>query len=81
MTTEQTNIASASWVILWSKSQCATHVEPLMDMLASNLQAYQCDRRMDYVPLAIGTEAECRRVAAEMRPAMRERQNQRQGNQ
>lgn len=78
MTTEQALNAGAAWVLLWSQSQCATHIEPLLDMMTSNLQAYQGNRRMDYVPLAIGTESECRRVAAEIRPTMRERMEQRQ---
>lgn len=79
MTIERTPTAGAAWVLLWSQSQCATHVEPLQDMLDSNLHAYQSNRRMDYVPLAIGSEEECRRVAAEIRPTVRARQNQREG--
>lgn len=79
MTTKQTPASGAVWVLLWSKSQCATHVEPLKDMLDNNLRAYQLDRRMDFVPLAIGSEADVRHAAAEIRPTMRDRQNQRQG--
>lgn len=79
MTTKQTTATGAVWVLLWSKSQCATHVEPLKDMLDNNLRAYQLDRRMDFVPLAIGSEADVRHAAAEIRPTMRDRQKQRQG--
>lgn len=79
MTTEQVPVKATVWVLLWSKSQCATHVEPLKDMLDNNLRAYQADRRMDFVPLAIGSEADVRHAATEIRPTMRDRQKQRQG--
>lgn len=41
------------WVLLWSQSANAFHVEPLSDMLDSNRRAYLENRRMDYVPLIV----------------------------
>lgn len=63
--------------LLWSQSQCALHIEPIADMLSENRQAYATDRRMDYVPIYLGTEDECREGAAAVRSTMRQRQEAR----
>lgn len=52
-----------TWALLWSQSQSGFHIEPLARMLESNRQAYAEDRRMDYVPLHIGTADECHGIA------------------
>lgn len=65
------------WVFLWSQSQCAFHVERLEDMLDANALAFREDRRMDYVPLFVGTESECQAAADAARPILRERQEAR----
>lgn len=44
------------WVLLWSQSQNAFHIERLEDTLAKNRVAYREDRRMDYVPLVMGSK-------------------------
>jgi hypothetical protein len=61
------------WVLLWSQSQCAYHIERFDDMLRANLQAYHENRRMDYVPIWVGTEAECDKAAEAGRVLMEER--------
>lgn len=63
--------------LLWSQSQCALHIEPVSDMLSENRQAYADDRRMDYVPIYIGDEGECRTAADAVRVTMRARQARR----
>lgn len=45
---------SEQWVLLWSQSQNAIHVERLEDCLSKNRQAYQDNRRSDYVPIYVG---------------------------
>jgi len=55
------------WVLLWSQSQNALHVEPLARMLDSNRAAYAENRRMDYVPLVLGTKDLIQGVANSVR--------------
>jgi hypothetical protein len=43
------------WVLLWSQSQNALHVERLSDMQKTNLEAFSDNRRLDYVALQIGS--------------------------
>lgn len=64
-------------VMLWSQSQCALHIEPVEAMLSSNRKAYSDDRRMDYVPLFIGTDEDCRSLADSIRNTMHTRQDAR----
>lgn len=64
-------------VMLWSQSQCALHIEPLDAMLSSNRRAYADDRRMDFVPLYIGTDEDCRQIADSVRGTMKARQDAR----
>lgn len=42
------------WVLLWSQSQNALHIEPLHRMLSNNRKAYQENRRSDYIVLYVG---------------------------
>lgn len=63
-----------TWVLLWSQSQCAFHLEQVGDMLKTNRAAFEAGRRMDYVPLVIGERAECERAADTLRPVLLERQ-------
>ncbi|MBT2322542.1 hypothetical protein J7E62_09310 [Variovorax paradoxus] len=60
--------AQEPWVLLWSQSQNALHIEPISKMFASNLAAFNENRRMDYVPLFIGTIANVDRFAGEFHP-------------
>ena len=55
-----------SHALLWSHSQHALHVEPLAEMLRSNLRAFIANRSMDYVPLFIGSDDACRAAANEV---------------
>lgn len=72
MTTEKKQ--TMHYTLLWSQSQCALHIEPMEDMLSENRQAFVDDRRMDYVPIAFGSEEHCREVAEQVRPTLAERQ-------
>lgn len=72
MTTEKKQ--TTHYALLWSQSQCALHIEPIEDMLAENRQAFADDRRMDYVPIAFGSQEHCSEVAEQVRPTLRERQ-------
>ena len=65
------------YVLLWSQSQNALHIEPVKDMLTSNRRAYSEDRRMDYVPLLFGPRDDCDSLASSIRGTMRLRQIER----
>lgn len=64
-------------VMLWSQSQCALHIEPIERMLSSNRRAYADDRRMDFVPLFVGSEDDCDALANAIRNTMHTRQDAR----
>lgn len=72
MTTEK--LTTSDYTLLWSQSQGALHIEPITDMLTENHQAFVDDRRMDYVPIAFGSQEQCREIAEQVRPTLRERQ-------
>lgn len=78
MTLQAAMRAGKACVMLWSQSQCAIHIEPVETMLSSNRRAYAEDRGMDYVPLFIGTDRDCRSVADALRGTMSARQDARQ---
>ena len=63
------------YALLWSQSQCAMHIEPVVDMLTENRRACAENRRMDYVPIAIGTREECDAAASRLRPVLCERRS------
>lgn len=65
------------WVLLWSQSQCALHIEEAGRMMKANAAAFREDRRMDYVPLHIGSAAECHQWADALRPTLHQRQDSR----
>lgn len=56
------------WALLWSRSQNALHIESLSDMQRANLDAFADNRRMDYVPLQIGSRDAVDMAAAAIRP-------------
>ena len=62
------------WVLLWSHSQNALHIEPLTEMHRSNLEAFNENRSMDYVPLQIGSRADVDWAADHVRPAVHARE-------
>lgn len=75
MTTEQKQVATIEWALLWSHSQCAMHIEPVMDMLKQNRQACATDRGMDYVPIAFGTRDLCSALAEKVRQTLNKRRS------
>jgi len=66
------------FVMLWSQSQNCFHIERVRDMYDANAMAFREDRRMDYVPLHIGTEDECHALASKLRPTLRKREEGRE---
>lgn len=58
------------WVLCWSHSQNALHVELLAEMLRTNVEAFHENRSLDYVPLQIGTRADVDWAANHVRPAV-----------
>jgi len=69
-TSVQSGAKADVWVVLWSQSQNALHVERLSDMVESNRTAFLENRRMDYVPLGVGSRAEIESIANEVRPTV-----------
>ena len=67
----------SDYVLLWSQSQCALHIEAVGDMLRSNHSAFVDDRCMDYVSLFFGTHDECSHSADSIRHVMKSRQEAR----
>jgi hypothetical protein len=58
------------WVLLWSHSQNAFHIESFAEMLSSNRRAYSDDRQMDYVPLFAGKKDDCHAASQAARHTM-----------
>ncbi|RYF76814.1 MAG: hypothetical protein EOO22_00810 [Comamonadaceae bacterium] len=67
--------ADDPWVLLWSQTQNAFHVERLAEMLEANRRAYTEDRRMDYVPLVVGKAQEVGETADACRATLFHRAN------
>jgi len=65
------------WVLLWSQSQNALHIERLRDTLKSSRDAFADDRQMDYVPLYVGDRDGADLVADTVRPIVRNRAEKR----
>ncbi|APW37148.1 hypothetical protein RD110_08010 [Rhodoferax koreense] len=65
------------WVLLWSHSQNAFHIESFAEMLSSNRRAYSDDRAMDYVPLYAGRKDECHKISSAVRSTMIKRAEER----
>lgn len=65
------------WVLLWSKSQCALHIETLDRTFRANAEAFSQDRRMDYVVLMAGDRELVDEIADLVRPTVMRRANER----
>lgn len=61
------------WVLCWSQSQNALHVETLTQHASKNREAYADNRPGDYRLLLVGTRAEVDATAASIRPTMVQR--------
>lgn len=62
------------WVLCWSCSQNALHVETLERHTSMNRAAYADNRPGDYRLLLVGTRAEVDSTAASIRPTMAQRE-------
>lgn len=65
------------YALLWSQSQCALHIESVQEMLNTGRRACTDDRRMDYVPIFLGSDEQCHTVASRIRTTMHERAQRR----
>ena len=65
------------WVLLWSHSQNALHIERLTDMHQTNLEAFSEDRPLDYIPLQIGSRDAVDMAANVVRPIVHAREEAR----
>ncbi|WP_281077092.1 hypothetical protein [Variovorax paradoxus] len=61
------------WVLLWSQSQNALHIEKVGDMQRTNIDAFAENRRMDYVMLAMGNRDAVDAAADTVRPVVHAR--------
>lgn len=61
------------WVLLWSKSQCALHIETLDRTFCTNAAAFADDRRMDYVVIMAGDRELVDAFADRLRPTVNNR--------
>jgi hypothetical protein len=64
------------WVLLWSQSQNAVHVETLADMLSANRAAYRDNQARDYVPLYLGTRPHVDAAASFCQATLSQREQQ-----
>ena len=69
---------SEIYVLLWSQSQNALHVETLDATFKSNADAFLEERRMDYVPLIIGDRDVVDEMAMAVRPTLSARHEARE---
>lgn len=69
------------YVLLWSQSQNAFHIERTLDMLEANRRAFLEDRRMDYVAVLHGTRDECSDLADQTRDVLCKREMNRRAAQ
>ena len=62
------------YVLEWSHRSGNLHVQPLRRLLSINRQSYAQDMPApDYIPLYIGTRAECEQAAESMRNTLASR--------
>jgi hypothetical protein len=60
----------SQWVLLWSRSQNALHIEQFDSMLSNNRSAYRDDLESDYLPIAVGTQHDVDACAAHCRATL-----------
>lgn len=68
------NSHESCYVLLWSQSQSAMHIELLEEMLERNRRNYLANRSNDYQPIVFGSLEQCRACADKMRPTVHKRQ-------
>lgn len=51
------------WMLEWSQKQRSFHIQLLDDALETNRDSFNANRSTDWVPLFIGSYAECEAVA------------------
>ena len=66
-----------TYTLSWSQTQGMLHLEPLSECLKTNRRAFENDKRLDYIVLHVGTEAECQEAAKRIRPIVIERDKNR----
>jgi len=58
------------FVLEWSKSQKCFHIDSFAKCLKINLEAAMLNYNCDYIPIFMGTEDECDRVADQLGPKL-----------
>lgn len=56
-----------NFVALWSHSQQCFHIETFAEMLEKNLSAFARHTAVDYVPLLVGSHADCSTFVEKLR--------------
>lgn len=60
-----------NFVALWSFSQQCFHIETVEEMLDKNLCAFASKRPVDYVPLFVGSHADCSTLVDTLKKTIR----------
>jgi len=67
---------SKQWVLLWSQSQNALHIETVEQMTSRGRKAYQENRRSDYVAIYVGERAHIDAAAGFCHQTLAQRQDE-----
>ena len=54
------------WALEWSNAQRSVHVDHVTRMIENNQRNMVTDAKVDWVPVMIGTEEQCRSFAREI---------------
>lgn len=61
------------YALLWSRSQDALHIEPLAETISTGQRFLAEDRGNDFIPIAVGSRAQCDRRAQGARELLMQR--------
>lgn len=57
----------------WSQRQGLFHIQPLVSALEKNQASFACNAKTDYIPVIVGTRAQCEEFADKMRHVLHRR--------
>jgi len=57
----------------WSQRQGMFHIQPLASAVEKNQTSFATNARTDYIPVIVGTRAQCEEAADKMRHILRRR--------
>ncbi|PPA76477.1 hypothetical protein C4E15_06685 [Achromobacter spanius] len=58
----------------WSQRQGMFHIQPLSSALEKNQASFACNAKTDYIPVHVGTRAQCEEAANLLRPILKRRE-------